>query len=358
MRTARSSPPNIALPRRFRLLLIAIAVGFQAIVFWRMEAGRDSSASGPERFARSAAGLGYLRGIYHEVVDLVEDDRGDVWVATREEVRRYPQGDPERGETVIGRRLLAERERARWEAPASLSRGHGGTVYVGGWRGSLRAVRRDGEVEIAPSEAPFGSRIHRVTEIGDELWVATNQGLYVGRSDGGGFTRVWRTDSAVELLARPGERPLVGISSGVVGGAADALRPLWRTRDPRRSVRSLARSGESLWVGTMSGLLRFDLAPFAAGQLAHAAPRADLEGLEISALAAAADGGLWVGLPGPNGLRLRTPDGTWRALGRKEGLPDGNVNALVIDRRGRLWVSIYPVGALVGDEAKARARSR
>jgi ligand-binding sensor domain-containing protein/signal transduction histidine kinase len=150
----------------------------------------------------------------------------------------------------------------------------------------------------------------------------------------------------------------------------------WKTPQglPQNSVTALLQTRDHyLWVGTKSGLARFDGVRFR--------PFAGKDGLPsgtISALLEARDGALWVGTPdrglfcyqngrGTNVLSYRritdlaeTDDGTlwigssagldrWKGgqvahMGETEGLPKSRVNSLYIDRAGTLWVGTADKG--------------
>ncbi|MGE0864927.1 MAG: two-component regulator propeller domain-containing protein [Vicinamibacterales bacterium] len=131
-----------------------------------------------------------------------------------------------------------------------------------------------------------------------------------------------------------------------------------------------------MWVGTVSGLIRFDGLNF---ERFHGTDGAQLPQRSVSSLYAASDGSIWVGYSGGGGIyRIRqrqvkdygpadglgggriaaltedghgvmfaaTPDGLyrlererWQKVAAGEGLPDGQVYSIYRDRTNALWAA-------------------
>lgn len=111
----------------------------------------------------------------------------------------------------------------------------------------------------------------------------------------------------------------------------------WNVDDglPHDSVRSLAQSPDGfLWVGTQSGLARFDGIGF----------ETVLRNDQIESLAFDRQGVLWIGTYG-NGL-LRWEAGRLRQFGREDGLPVQEILELAVDPLGDLWVGTNGGGVL------------
>ena len=110
---------------------------------------------------------------------------------------------------------------------------------------------------------------------------------------------------------------------------------------PHASVRSLAQSPEGyLWVGTQSGLARFDGIRFE--------PVLDDQGEtlkdQVESLVVDPRGVLWIGSYGGGLLRLE--HGNLRRFGRDDGLTVPEILELAIDERGDLWVGTHGGGVL------------
>jgi len=163
--------------------------------------------------------------------------------------------------------------------------------------------------------------------------------------------------------------------------ADDWLIRTWQTKDglPQNTVNAIVQTRDGyLWVGTSSGLTRFDGARFRAfglqdgllsvrisslledasgrlwvgtagggisrwenGRFITPAESDVLAGADVQALAAGREGTLWIGTE--QGL-LQWRDGAFARIGLAEGLPTGQVRALMMDSRGVLWVSMILEG--------------
>ena len=133
-------------------------------------------------------------------------------------------------------------------------------------------------------------------------------------------------------------------SAPVAVGPGTALHTLLRDRSGR------------LWVGGASGLYlvseRRSLVPVW--------PRAAEPGGDVRGLAQAPDGHLWFSVAGQGVRRFDPSSGETQALRAQPALPaslpDDQVNALMIDRAGLLWVGGQLNGAAFADSHGARFR--
>ena len=151
----------------------------------------------------------------------------------------------------------------------------------------------------------------------------------------------------------------------------------WTMRDGAPGgIEALAQTPDGfLWLGSGTGLFRFDGVRF---ELFEAPPGQAMPSVNVSALLATRDSGLWVGyrfggvslirqgiirsyaehdgLPrgsvlkfaqdaegatwvGATGGLARLDGDRWHTLGPREGLPEGAATAVLADRQGRFWVS-------------------
>jgi len=88
-----------------------------------------------------------------------------------------------------------------------------------------------------------------------------------------------------------------------------------------------------LWVGTTSGLARFDGSQFVIWGTHSEHP---LPADAISVVLAARDGGIWIGFMDVGGVS-RIINGELRNFGRDDGLQGGSIEALVEDHLGTMW---------------------
>ncbi|HVW87656.1 MAG TPA: two-component regulator propeller domain-containing protein [Bryobacteraceae bacterium] len=117
--------------------------------------------------------------------------------------------------------------------------------------------------------------------------------------------------------------------------AVEYSHRVWRTDDglPQDRVQAITQTPDGyLWIGTSEGLARFDGVRFAVFDRSNTAAIADNS---ILSLQVARDGSLWVGTEG--GGLLHYEKGVFRAFGQKEGLTNGFVRAIHLDRAGTLW---------------------
>jgi signal transduction histidine kinase/ligand-binding sensor domain-containing protein len=217
------------------------------------------------------------------------------------------------------------------------------------WIGSLAEglwFHRDGKFQsFGAGQGLTNDRIKAVFEDRDGgVWVAT---------DGGGAYR--RTGERFEPLAfENGAAPRFPTAwaqdkSGTMwmGTFNDGL---YRFRDQRieevlapvPTIKGVAITSDGLmWVATSAGLSRV-----IEGRLERVPlPRGDgsmAERVFVTSLAAGPDGSLWVGTV--TGLcRLR--QGVWERFGRDEGLGNGLVTTVFVDREESVWVGVE-VGSL------------
>ena len=177
-----------------------------------------------------------------------------------------------------------------------------------------------------PGALPTGRVLGMAVGRGGTVYLGTEQGLY--RADAGGAN--------VRRLAVPRRRP-------------------------EAAVWALALVGEVLWVGGMDGLWALSVPPDAAGGplalLRH--ERQSLGDARVTYLLPAA-GGIWVGTR--VGL-ARVADGGGvelvpTALAEADRLPPGYVSSMLLDRRGRLWLSQFGTGVAILARTDADGRRR
>jgi ligand-binding sensor domain-containing protein len=109
----------------------------------------------------------------------------------------------------------------------------------------------------------------------------------------------------------------------------------WRTDDglPQNNVHAIARDGEGyLWLGTESGLARFDGVRFVAFLSSHTDGIANNS---VWSMLLDRGGTLWIGTEG--GL-TRRESGRFRTFTTADGLPNNLIHALHEDAAGVLWV--------------------
>jgi diguanylate cyclase (GGDEF)-like protein len=227
-------------------------------------------------------------------------------------------------------------------------------------RGRVFGIRPDPE---APETALPPTLIRSILEWdGDGMYVGTNAGLYHVDLSGGGVRRltvpgrdpaartpaVFKADGRL-WVAGPDDG-VWSMSPGAGPGAAVEHLDAGRLTD-RRATCFVADGAGDLWIGTRHGLNRLDLAARTVERILPdpTVPGAMASGY-VGGMAIDHAGRLWVGTMG-GGVQVLTGrergdqagDQAGRPvfarIGVREGLPDDNVDSLLVDVGGRIWAS-------------------
>lgn len=116
----------------------------------------------------------------------------------------------------------------------------------------------------------------------------------------------------------------------------------WSEREglPTNGVRTLLQSRKGfIWIGTSTGLARFDGVNFVAYDESNVPLMHDED---IRALEEGPDGSLWIGTF--SGGLLRMHDGRFTHYGKSDGLASEMIRDLDFDRAGNLWIATYGGG--------------
>jgi ligand-binding sensor domain-containing protein len=188
------------------------------------------------------------------------------------------------------------------------------------------------------------------------LWICTREGL--SRFDGNSFTTYGIEDGLpgadIHDLLETKEglywvttnRGLVRFGPLATREAAESGRPLFTTfvpeADPRAyDVRTLLqdRAG-TVWVGTANGLYKIDDAALVSISFTRTTV-----GNQVNCLTEDAAGVLWIGTD--IGIFRRFADGRLEQFAYRDGPLAKDVNAILIDGRGRVWVGTGSSGLAV-----------
>ncbi|MDI4634425.1 diguanylate cyclase [Pelomonas sp. V22] len=249
--------------------------------------------------------------VSNEVSWILPTADGRIWLGTHK--RGVEIIDPNGGRVGWLRPDATQPERALpQDVVVALEQVADGTVYIGTKRGLYRASgdgKRVQRVRIEgrdPAESSWA-----LLADGDTLWIG-------GQSDG-----LWalnlRTDKARAVLSEPARQ----------------------LSDQR--IFTLARGpGGSLWIGTRMGLNRLFTATGKVQRIVPDPARPDgLSAGFITSLYTDRQQRLWVGTYG-GGISLLEGSSEplhFRHVGKAQGLPNENINALQEDRQGLVWAS-------------------
>jgi len=136
------------------------------------------------------------------------------------------------------------------------------------------------------------------------------------------------------------------LALALFAGRADALDPSrtltqcllrkWQVQQglPQATIFAIRQTADGyLWLGTQTGLFRFDGVRFSG---VRGSKEARNENLWVQALCEDAEHDLWIATDGAGLLRLADSEIT--QYRQADGLPSDNVRCLALDRRGNLWI--------------------
>lgn len=264
---------------------------------------------------------------------LLDDSGGRFWIGTFQQgLVRTGSGQPEvRLFTGTGFPI---------DAVNCLAEDREGNVWVGGSSGGLARVTRWNFVTpAADAGLPSSAPVCLTEDIDGAVWVVFAESglwrLHEGRVTGPhgvSGANLRRTGWALEV-GRDGTKWFGAYGVGLVALRGDRAT-LWRDKDglPSNDIRALREGAPGeLWLGTVLGLVRFDGTNFARVSAPHGWPTR-----EVNSLARDRAGHLWVGTWGEGVGRWR--DGTVEVLGVEQGLPSGEVRALLAGDDGSTWI--------------------
>jgi signal transduction histidine kinase/ligand-binding sensor domain-containing protein len=263
----------------------------------------------------------------NDVLALLEDEHGVVWIGTAAGLCRYRNGrlEPlEYGPPAETRHLPLSHLRA----VTCLQVDREGSLWAGTRFSGLERLRN-----VDFSAVLEGGTSSVLEDASGALWVAGVSAL--ARIDGGATTMLTLPDSLAPLvLAEDGANRLwVGTSEGVFRVSSGQVeRVLPSLRDVAVSVLFVDAAG-SVWIGGRStGLYRWrDHA------LEHFTPQHGVLGSQVRAITQDSTGSLWIGTK--DGGLSRLDEGGVRSLGVEDGLPSASLSALFVDAEDQVWAA-------------------
>lgn len=293
-----------------------------------------------------------------EVYSMYRDRSGEIWLSTTTAISQH---DPQHAvSTLFGTRgrstgisnanvpfVLAMPDGRVW-----LSVGGGGVDIMDPVRGRVAQLRPDADRPL--TALPKGRVLAMALAPSGDVYLGTQRGLY--RADPSG-RRVQRVDLAqrspiasVWGMDFDGDRLWFGGLEGLwtltmrPGSAPELKRPEGDRSLIEQGVTAVLRAPGAMWIGTRLGLYRVDEATGALeGMPADATDPTALISGYVSSLILDRRGRLWVSSMGGgiHVLERRDADGRprFRRLGTAHGLPHINVNKLLQTADGQVWAS-------------------
>jgi ligand-binding sensor domain-containing protein len=270
------------------------------------------------------------RGLPNDHVQaLAQTDDGYLWIATEEGLGRFDGVSV----TVFDHSHFAA---FNDDSVTALRAERGGRLWIGTSNGVIRY-----EHGTFSAVASVTGLIRSIVVAGDgTLWCGGTTGLFRVGADGTAHTFTkgrGLPDDMVATVAEDGAgRIWVGTRRGLVRfegsattafGVADGL--------PDEDVRALSAGPDgSLWVGTLGGVARFD--PQGSGRFTRIGGLSDES---VSALSEDATGTVWVGTRNAGLSAIRHGKGS--TLTTADGLQSNDIETILFDREGNLWLGGY-----------------
>jgi ligand-binding sensor domain-containing protein/signal transduction histidine kinase len=223
-----------------------------------------------------------------------------------------------------------------------------GGLWVGTGGAGLALVRESCVQNILPPDAWQGRAILSVfADREGALWVGTEgEGAY--RFQNGNWTNytfkqglanpyVWSLaeDNAGNLCAGTWNGGLY-VRRGEHFEAAPGMEKIFTPVSPITALLAARQGG--LWIGTGTGLLRYD----PAGKISWFGKQETFANSYVRCIAEEGDGAVWFDIQGKGLFRLQ--DGALKSFRQADGLPSDFVQCLRQDENGALWIGTFGGG--------------
>ncbi len=221
-----------------------------------------------------------------------------------------------------------------------------GLIWFGTPRGVLKV---DGETVTA---LDAGGSLVSVVDLAQtaegNLLAASESGVYT--VDRGRLVAIRELHEAAYSLQRDGEDVWIG-GMGAITRLHARIPERIPLHDPTLKILHIARDGDVLWLGTQTGLRRYDPRTNTLENVADAGDGA------IESLLTDNDGNLWVGTL--ERLLRRRPDGRWETVQAGDLFAHPWIDALFEDSEGGLWLGSHHESLVrLRDSAIARIGDR
>ncbi len=263
------------------------------------------------------------------VIDITQSRDGAIWFATNRGLYRTSNTHIERvpdSEGLVGSNILA------------LAEDKNGALWVSTSEAGLQR-RENGNFRVVPlahnAVADPVLAIHE--DSSGSLWLGTRKGRLLRREQQA-FLSVQSLDHSIYVIASDRDGNLwVAVGQGlmrITAGNADMLQlpgsigRLWAVHEDREG---------NLWVGSAgAGLHKLSDAKFASY-----GPQEGLDGGLMWSIGGAPDGSLWIGSDiGPS----RYVNGRMEYVGKRYGLVNTRVRAVLVARSGAVWLGTFGRG--------------
>jgi len=297
--------------------------------------------------------------MHDQVYFIFRDREGSVWVANSRGLDRC--ANCETAVSTVFRVFSHTGNDVAVDADAVMAAGDG-RVWVGFNDGGVDILDLvNGHIASLrpnpsqPDSALPKAGVYAFAADGEQRYIGTRRGLYRSGPEGHDIARVAmpKSDLRVGIRSLLVDDGTLWIGSGGDGlweidlksGSRAVHQRLTADQLTDGRVVALERgTGSDLWIGTLIGLNRLDLT---SGKLERIPPDptnpSSLSAGFVSALAVDRRGRLWAGTLG-GGIQVMTgrdaagkPE--FKHIGDAEGLPNANIDKLLVDAQGKIWAS-------------------
>jgi ligand-binding sensor domain-containing protein/signal transduction histidine kinase len=216
-------------------------------------------------------------------------------------------------------------------------------------RGRIKALRPDLK---HPETALQDDRVWALLPVNNTVYIGTDHGLYRAKADGSDLERVKLPGPPVDNIRKlllKGNDLYIGSQDGLfvldLSGAAPLprIRPKGAEKLSDTHIGSMVHGPDgSIWIGTRNGLNQYDPASHSLRMfLPNSKSGKGLAPGSITSLLFDRQGRLWIGTIG-SGISVMTHNGkdaTFQRLGVFDGLPNDAINCMQTDDKGNIWIS-------------------
>lgn len=297
--------------------------------------------------------------VHWEVKGLQLGPTEGVWVFTKWEAARFPDGTPERPRktltdvTVVAREKIPSKEgRAPFKPEFTTGVAAGDSAFMGGTDGEVLRGTLSGASAAKPPHLGAKGLVTGMAWSDGTLYAAWNGRLWAWREGAAAWTRPTADspNGVHSILVSRDKSIYTGGSTGLWRLDGSGWKRIWKGGGKDDAVSTLAQSLQGgIMVGTNDGFITVNADGAILGR--------ELRGRRVSAFTELDNGRLWVGTYDA-GLFLREK-GKWHQYGYAHGLVSDAVSSVAVDRRGTLWVGFLGGGGVVVCiEAEAAAAAR
>jgi hypothetical protein len=297
--------------------------------------------------------------LHWDVKGLQLSEAGGIWVFTRWEAAKFPDGTPGSPRktltdiTVVARDNVPSKEgRAPFKPEYANGVAVGESAFMGGTDGEVLRGTLSGAPAAKPPALGSKGRVTGMAWSDGTLYAAWNGRLWAWREGAAAWTRpgAGSPTGVHSILVSSDKSVYAGGSTGLWRHDGSGWKRIWKGGGRDDAISALAQGLQGrILAGTNDGFITVDAEGDTLGR--------ELRGRRVSAFTELDNGRFWVGTF-DEGLFVRE-NGTWRPFGYAYGLVSDAVTSVAVDRSGTLWVGFLGGGGVVvRAEAEAAAAAR